>query len=104
MPEFGKLNIGLIAVSQSELFNVVPNPNNGEFGISPGRGSAINLNERLLNYCIRNIRGQIITEGEIMKTQDLMINIRPIAAGSYLLEIWSGNELLGIQKFIILMD
>lgn len=104
LPEFGKLNIGLISESLSELFNVVPNPNNGEFGISPGRGSSIKLNERILKYCIRNIQGQIIKEGNIMKTQDLMIDIRPIAAGSYLLEIWSGNEFLGIQKFIILTD
>jgi len=51
---------------------------------------------------IRDNFGRIIYQGFIISAGDLIINADHISSGSYFIEIWMGNQFLGIQKFIIL--
>ncbi len=104
LPDLRKLNIGLISESHLPRFSIVPNPNSGKFGIHFNQGNFAASGDLVLDYGIRKTTGQLVIKGKILNISDLLFDIRPAAPGSYLLEIWSAKEFLGMQKFIILPD
>lgn len=99
-----KLGTDWIAQPGLPVFDVVPNPANGIIGLRFNGAMQPDFYKDALTYRIIDYAGRMVEKGELSDIDSLLIDLGTSPAGSYLIEIWMGNEFLGIQKFIILPD
>ncbi len=83
----------------SDLYAVYPNPGNGSFTltIKPGYESAV--------YSVRNILGQCVygpvNSMEDQDKGDVKIDLGPVPAGVYFIEVRLKNSVSGVSKYVV---
>lgn len=78
---------------QNSSVTIWPNPATEEINF------ALAINEKDVNYEIKNLLGQTIIKGSILNEQQ-KINIQQLPSGAYQLHIFSKNNIIEVQKFV----
>lgn len=91
---FNVLTTDIPAAEKVEL-RVYPNPSSGQFGLitaSPLSNSSYQILDNL---------GRLVKTGRIVGNRT-SINMQPSAEGIYMLRLMAGNELLGVQRVVLM--
>ena len=89
------LNVGLLAASQQQTFEVFPNPTNSVLFLRLGHGDT-----RALNYQLRNALGQQILMGRMVEGSTTQLDLGPLAQGVYLLQTTTPEGAVQVYRIV----
>ncbi len=86
---------GIKEVSLENMFNIYPNPNNGNFIINTQLTKTENI-----SISLYNLLGAKIKQFDYVKSYPLQMNLNDLPNGSYFIKLNSGNNVLTKKVFI----